>query len=99
MNTAEALSKVLLAMSINAEKSMEVTDMMMSVMNNTPASMRSLQEGLKQSSAGFANFITSTSKTGIVLEDYKMKLMETELAVLGSQASIGRMGKSLPFSA
>ena len=80
-------------MGINAEKSMEVTDMMMSVMNKTPASMRSLQEGLKQSGAGFSNFATSTSKTGIVLEDYKMKLMETELALLGSQASIGRMGE------
>jgi hypothetical protein len=88
-----------LAISINADKSMQVTDMMMSVMNKTPASMKSLQEGLKQSNAGFANFATSTSKTGIVLEDYKMKLMETELAILGSQASIGRMGKSLPFSA
>ena len=72
--------------------------MMMSVMNKTPASMSSLQEGLKQSGAGFANFAESTSKTGISLDNYKMKLVQTELAVLGSQASLGRLGKSLPFS-
>ena len=77
---------------------MEVTNMMMSVMNKTPASMSSLQEGLKQSGAGFANFAESTSKTGISLDNYKMKLVQTELAVLGSQASLGRLGKSLPFS-
>lgn len=93
LNTADALSKMLLTMGISADKTIEVLDMFQSVMNKTPASMRSLQEGLKQSGAGFANYATTTSKSGKSLEDYKMKILETEMAMLGSQAKMGRLGE------
>ena len=86
-------------MSINAENAMEVTDMMMSVMNKTPASMTSMQEGLKQSIAGLANYASSTQRTGVALDEYKKKLVQTGLAMQGSQATLGRQGKCLPFSA
>lgn len=99
VKTAESLSKTLLTMGINAKESEKVTDMMMSVINKTPASMNSLQEALKQSGAGFANFADSTSRTGVVLDEYKLKLFKTELAMLGSQFNMGRKGKCLPFSA
>jgi len=93
LNTADALSKMLLTMGIGADKTIEVLDMFQSVMNKTPASMRSLQEGLKQSGAGFANYTETTSKSGKSLEDYKMKILETEMAMLGSQAKMGRLGE------
>jgi hypothetical protein len=93
LNTADALSKMLLTIGIGADKTIEVLDMFQSVMNKTPASMRSLQEGLKQSGAGFANYTKTTSKSGKSLEDYKMKILETEMAMLGSQAKMGRLGE------
>ena len=86
-------------MNINAKESMDITNMMMSVMNKTPASMTSMQEGLKQSVAGLANYANSTIRTGVALEDYKKKLVQTGLAMQGSQAMLGRQGKCLPFSA
>lgn len=91
--TAESLSKILLAMNINANESMDITNMMMSVMNKTPASMTSMQEGLKQSIAGLANYASSTMRTGVALDDYKKKLVQTGLAMQGSQAMLGRQGE------
>ena len=96
--TASSLSKILLAMNINASEAMKVTDMMMSVMNKTPASMSSMQEGLKQSVAGLANYANSTVRTGVALDEYKNKLVQTGLAMQGSQAMLGRQGECLPFS-
>ena len=93
VKTAESLSKTLLTMNIDAKESAKVTDMMMSVINKTPASMSSLQEALKQSGASFANFANSTSKTGVALEEYKLKLFQTELAMAGSQFKMGRQGE------
>lgn len=96
--TANSLSKILLAMNINASEAMTVTDMMQSVMNKTPASMSSMQEGLKQSVAGLANYANSTVRTGVALDEYKNKLVQTGLAMQGSQAMLGRQGECLPFS-
>lgn len=93
--TAESLSKILLTLQISAEHVTDVTNMMMSVANKTPASMQSLQEGLKQSNAGFANFAESTTKSGEALEEYKLKLIQTELAMMGGLAQLGRKGKHL----
>jgi len=85
------MAKVLVSFSLDTNVAAESIDTFYSAVLKTPLSIEGLSASLRNSSAAFATLINFSNKSGEELEDYKLKLLNLNVAMSAGFANMGKM--------
>jgi len=86
------------AFDISVLNSAEALDSLHSATLKTPLDLNKISSAMKNAGASMRNFIESTSKSGKDLENYKQKVLDLSLSLVGGQVSLGRTANSAGVS-
>jgi hypothetical protein len=96
--STDVLNKALIAFNINVSETSKVMNIFHTASIKSPLDLKKISDGLKNSASSMRNFIESTDKSGQELEDYKMKLLGMNTALLAGQSALGRQASSSGMS-
>lgn len=96
--STDVLNKALIAFNINVAETSKVMNMFHSASIKSPLDLKKISDGLKNSASSMRNFIESTNKSGKELEDYKMRVLSMNTAMLSGMSALGRQASSSGMS-
>ena len=96
--STDVINKALIAFNINVSETSKVMDIFHTASANMPVDLQKLSDGMKNSASSMRNFIESTDKSGEALEDYKMRLLAMNTALISGQVAMGRQASSSGMS-
>ena len=96
--STDVLNKALIAFNINVSDTNKVMNIFHSASIKSPLDLQKISDGLKNSASSMRNFIESTDKSGQELENYKIKILGMNTALLAGQSALGRQASSSGMS-
>lgn len=90
-DSVNVLNKAMKAFNIGIEETANVMDILHSSTLTTPLDLQAISDGMKNSASAMRNFIEATDRSGKELEDYKIKILELNTALIGNQMQLGEI--------
>ena len=94
-HTAKTVSKVMVALQINSEKTSEVLNILHSTAIQTASSMESISGGMNQVAGALGAIAQSSARSGKELAEYKKQLLEVGAVGLGVMNNLGKSASEL----
>lgn len=90
--STSSINKILLPLERSGEAAGKVAEWLYNIAVNTPASLASIDQALKQTGSVFSGLLDMVQLNGDALDSYKDKLIETQLSLIGLIHIQGKSG-------
>lgn len=89
---SDSINKVLLPLEMVGSSAENVAKWIYNISITTPASLASIDQSLRQTSAVFGTFLEDVNMSGVALDNYKESLAQTQLTMIGLIHMQGKSG-------